>query len=177
MNLTLEKESEFSAQDRYDIINAAILDSYDDGFMNAFVCGRALYCYIYATLIADDLDQKQELFITIHANPLSYWDEHLDEIEQMLEEHQQTIELISSETSTWFTDYTEYAYSTRGMLDNLGDILTGVTQRAEDELIAMQNNGELQSVIDIADSWGLNREDNKAVVKTEAKIIDAESLF
>ena len=48
IDLKLEKECEFSAQDRYDIISAAIMDSYDDGFMNQFIFERALYCYALA---------------------------------------------------------------------------------------------------------------------------------
>lgn len=188
--LTAEKECEFSAQDRYNIIEAAIIDSYDDGFMNEFICVRALYCYIHATLSEDDPESRAELFIQIHANPLSYWEDHLDDIEVMLKEHETSINVVCKECETWFTDYTEYAYSVRGMLDNIAPILDGVTQRAQDELANIQANGELQDVLDIADSWGLNREFNATdtldVIETvmednnndkTATIINAESLF
>lgn len=185
IDLTKEKNNEFTPQDRYDIINAAIEDSYDDGFMNIFVFERALYCYAYAALLETDELNRKELFIGIHANPLKFWTNNLDEMEKMFQEHRDSLNNIAEDAATWFVEYTEYAYSTRGMLDNLGDIMRGVTQRAEDELTAMQENGELQSVINIAEDWGINRAlpvehgDTGASTKeeAEARIINGDSLF
>ena len=158
IDLKLEKECEFSAQDRYDIISAAVTDSYDDGFMNQFIFERALYCYALAAFSETDEDARTELFFNIHTNPLDYWMEHLDEIATMIQEHKETLNILAEDANLWFMDYTEYAYSTRGMLDNLGDIMGGVTQRAQDELVAMQENGELIDVMNLADKWGINNE-------------------
>ena len=167
IDLKLEKECEFSAQDRYDIISAAVTDSYDDGFMNQFIFERALYCYALAAFSETDEDSRIEKFFNIHSNPLVYWTENIDEITTMIQEHKETLNILAEDANLWYEDYTDYAYSMRGMLDNLGDIMGGVTQMAQDELVEMQNNGELQSVLGIADKWGINNE----------KIEINESLF
>ena len=158
IDLKLEKECEFTAQERYDIISAAVSDSYDDGFMNQFIFERALYCYAFAAFSEPDMSSRVSLFVDIHANPLDYWTEHIDDIMKMLQEHQETLNILAEDANTWYVDYTEYAYSMRGMLDNLGDIMGGVTQMAQDELVAMKENGELQGVMEIADKWGMNNE-------------------
>ena len=158
IDLKLEKECEFTAQERYDIISAAINDSYDDGFMNQFIFERALYCYAFAAFSEPDKNARVELFLNLHANPLDYWTEHIDEIIEMIQEHKETLDILAEDANLWFVDYTDYAYSMRGLLDNLGDIMNGVSQMAQDELTAMQENGELQGVMDIANKWGMNNE-------------------
>lgn len=64
-NLELEKQCILTAQDRYDIISAAIQDSYDDGFMNSFIFQRVLYCFAFAALDNSDLETRQEVFMKI----------------------------------------------------------------------------------------------------------------
>lgn len=157
IDLTVEKEAELSAQDRYDIISAAVADAYDDGFMNGFIFERALYSYAFAAFSETDELTRKELFLQIHENPLTYWTEHLDDIEKMVQEHAPVIGLLGTDANMWFADYVNYAYSMRGLLDNLGDIMSGVTQRAQNELVEMQQDGELQSVMDIAKEWGFDR--------------------
>lgn len=158
IDLKLEKECEFTAQERYDIISAAVSDSYDNGFMNQFIFERALYCYALAAFSEPDMESRVQLFIDIHSNPLDYWTNNIDEVFTMIQEHKETLNILAEDANLWFVDYTEYAYSMRGMLDNLGDIMGGVTQMAQDELVAMQENGELQGVMDIANKWGMNNE-------------------
>ena len=74
----------------------------------------------------------------------------------MLQEHKETLNILAEDANLWYEDYTDYAYSMRGMLDNLGDIMGGVTQMAQDELAEMKNSGEFQDVLNIADKWGMN---------------------
>lgn len=179
IELLKEKNCELTAQDRYSIISYAIQAAYDNGFMNAFVFERALYCLAFAVLDTDDLEIRQEYFIKIAENPLVFWQNNLDVIDEMCGNHQETLNILGEEAYAWFSDYTEYAYSMRGLLDNLGDLMNGVTQRAEEELAAMYENDELKSVIGIAEEWGMNRETPVAAVQeeTETKVIDGESLF
>ena len=173
IDLKQEKECELSAQDRYDIIDAAVACSYDNGFMNSFIFSRALYNFAFAAFSETDNVARKELFINITSNPLLYWEEHLDEIEDMQKQHVDALNVLADDANTWFADYTEYAYSTRGMLDNLGDIMNGVTQKAQDELLAMQQDGELQSVFDIAQEWGLNNGQTTNIINTESLFADA----
>lgn len=169
IDLKKELECEFTAQERYDIISATISDSYDNGFMNQFIFERALYCYALAAFSEPDMSTRLDVFDSIHANPLDYWTNNLEEIDQMIQEHQETLIVLAEDAETWFIDYTDYAYSMRGLLDNLGDLMNNVTQTAQDELISMQENGEFKNILDIADKWGINN--------PEQLQISEESLF
>lgn len=173
-----EKKCELKAQDQYDIIGSSIECSYDDGFMNSFVFERALYSFALVALGDDDAEVRIDQFNSVKTNPLLFFEDHLEEIEKLFQEKKETLDILAETAATWFEDYTEYAYSTRGMLDNLGDIMNGVTQRAQDELIEMQDNGEFQQILDIAKNWGMDREVVPAisdkVVETET---EEESLF
>ena len=157
INIKKEEENIFNPQMIYNAVANAVLDAYDDGFMNQYIMEHALYCHLFAQLqYQEDDEEREEVSAKIHANPLLFWMENIEDIKQMVEQYEADLADISRIAENWYIDYTTYAYSMRGMLDNLSDIMTGVTQRAEDELQQMNENGDLEEVKKIAQKWGID---------------------
>ncbi len=162
INIDVEKNRILSARQRYDIIADAVESAYDDGFMNEFIFIRALYLGAAAALFEDfkyDEDTYMDARLAIKSDPLGLWDERVqdDTMNHLVVEFVDELNELGNEAEAWYSDYEEYAYSLRGLLDNISGIMDGVTQRADEELNRIRESGDLQNVIDIADDWGAHR--------------------
>ncbi len=157
INIKKEEENVFNPQMIYNATANAVMDAYDDGFMNQYIMEHALYCHLLAQLkYQDDEEECEEISAKIHKNPLVFWMENIEEIKEMVDNYEDDLMEVSRISEKWYSDYTAYAYSMRGMLDNLSDIMTGVTQRAEDELQQLNTNGDFEEVRKIAQKWGID---------------------
>ena len=161
INLSEEKDNIFSARARYDIIADAIEAAYDDGFMNGFIFPRVVLLGIAAQYFEDDFEYDKEIFESsreaIKATPLELWDTNLqnDVLIKTVDAIPLEVNDILQTGNIWFMDYGNYAYSLRGLLDNIGPLMEGITQQANDDLNAVLNNGEVREAINIGKDWGL----------------------
>lgn len=161
IDLSKEKNNIFSARVRYDIIADAIEAAYDDGFMNEFIFPRVVLLGITAQYFEDDFEYDKKSFDSpreaIKAMPLEIWDTNLqnDLLIKIVNTIPQEINDILLISNHWFEDYKEYAYSLRGLMDNIGPFMQGITQQANDDLNSMLQNGELREAINIGKDWGL----------------------
>lgn len=161
INLSEEKDNIFSARARYDIIADAIEAAYDDGFMNGFIFPRVVLLGIAAQYFEDDFEYDRETFesprLAIKTMPLELWDLNLqnDVLIKTVDAIPLEVNDILQTGNLWFMDYTSYAYSLRGLLDNIAPLIEGVTQRADQELNDLLNNGEIQEAINTGKDWGL----------------------
>lgn len=179
INIPVEKEYFITPQQTYDIISAAIEDAYDNGFINKYVFYRAMLSHLYVTL--EDLDETNaaEEHMNVHISPLGYWYEHIDVISDMIDKYQKEMNYLEETTSQWIQDYIEFAYSTRGMIDNLSDLMEDMTQRAEDDLLSIKAQDQLKTAMEIADKWGMNNDVEVDIQDEtiESTIIPVDSLL
>lgn len=175
INLEAERNVNFSARDSYDIIADAIEASYDNGFMNNFVFERAIILGATAALYPDDFPYDKEVYDSpreaIKVNPLDLWDDVMQNtklFDSLLEKNNDQLDAILAYGINWFNEYKDYAYSLRGLLDNIGPLMDEVTQRADQELAEMYQNGDLKEVIDIGKDWGYERDIQKSLFADES---------
>ena len=161
INLSEEKDNVFSARARYDIIADAIEAAYDDGFMNGFIFPRVVLLGIAAQYFEDDFEYDKESFessrLAIKTMPLELWDTNLqnDVLIKTVDAIPLEVNDILQTGNIWFMDYGNYAYSLRGLLDNIGPLIEGITQQANDDLNEILQNGEIQQAINTGKDWGL----------------------
>ena len=161
IDLSKEKNNIFSARVRYDIIADAIEAAYDDGFMNEFIFPRVVLLGITAQYFEDDFEYDKESFessrLAIKTMPLELWDTNLqnDVLIKTVDAIPLEVNDILQTGNIWFMDYGNYAYSLRGLLDNIGPLIEGITQQANDDLNEILQNGEIQEAINTGKDWGL----------------------
>lgn len=178
INIPVEKEYFITPQQIYDIISAAIEDAYDNGFINKYVFYRAMFSHMYVTLNESDNALAADQHLEIHMSPLEYWYEHLEDISKMITDYKEDLEYLTEIAAQWIDEYIKYAYSTRGMLDNLSDLMKNMSQEVENNLLSVKAQEELKSAMEIANKWGMNRVDNTIEIdEKETKIIPMDSLI
>lgn len=172
INIPVERDYFITPQQTYDIISAAIEDAYDNGFINKYVFYRSMLVHMYITL--EELDEvlASEKHLQAHLSPLEYWYDNLEAIAAMLEKYDTSY--LEDIASSWIEDYIEYAYSLRGLLDNISDTIGTMLNKATEDYDELANNQELQEALNIAENWGMNRNEEP---KQSAKIIPADSLM
>lgn len=177
INIPLEKEYFLTSQQVYDIISAAIEDAYDNGFINQYVFYRSVFSHMLVTLNEADEVAAANKHLDIHLAPLEFWNNNLDDIEKMLDEHKKDLAYFDDIASNWIKDYIEYAYSLRGLLDNLTGSIGNMLNNATEDYEKMSSDEELKKLLDTAQNWGMDNP--KATVKEEKKpkIISADSLM
>lgn len=168
INLQNEKALRLSAQERYDIIDFAIQAAEDNGFMNSFIFERALWLFAAIRLCEE---RKDEISAMISINLLEAWDVLVqdDTIRQMIDEYADEIEVLAKEALIWYEEYTDYIHSARGLLSTAQMFSGDIMKQALNQFTSMQNDGDFQNVMNIAQEWGI---DNKPVAQ-----LDQESLF
>ncbi len=180
INIEQEQQNIFNPQMIYNAVSNAIQDAYDDGFMNTYIMEHSLYNHLFVELkYLENEEEKFNQIQEIHENPLIYWMDHIEEIKEFINNYSNDLINVARIAETWYQDYTTYAYSMRGMLDNLSEIMTGVTQRAEDELAIMNENGDLEEVKNIARKWGIDNSGEslfESTIKSSTKEIPIKKI-
>lgn len=150
-----ETAKKLTSQDMYDIIHFAAQSAEDNGFVNQFVFERALYAYAAIILYPD---RKEELGRMVSNNILDAWDALLADgtIADMNENFAVDMDALGRIGSVWLDDYIKYLQSMRGVFSVFqnfsGDIVESTVNRFKDAF----NESDAQTVLDIADKWGMN---------------------
>lgn len=150
-----ETAKKLTSQDMYDIIHFAAQSAEDNGFVNQFVFERALYAYAAIILYPD---RKEEIGSMVSNNILDAWDALLDDgtIADMNENFAVDMDALGRIGSVWLDDYIKYLQSMRGVFSVFqnfsGDIVESTVNRFKDAF----NESDAQTVLDIADKWGMN---------------------
>lgn len=174
IKIPLEKEYFITPQQTYDIISAAIEDAYDDGFINEYVFYRSLFAHMLVVLNESDEEIAAQKHFEIHLKPLEFWYNNLEDIDMMIKEHQDELQYFEDAAINWIKDYTEYAYSLRGLLDNISKFVAGSAGRVQEEYDELSHNEDLKKALKIAEDWGFERvEENEP----EGKIYPIDSLI
>lgn len=158
MNLEQEKNCVFTPQETYEIISAAIDMADDDGFVNSYVFERALYVCAARVFYEDKVDEINTSLIE-NGSPLITWKELLDNgtIDQMIAEHQESLNYLASFGQNWFEEYTEAAHSLRSLVDVIQVLMSNMAENMGKQLDMFKQDADVKNVIDIADKWGLDR--------------------
>lgn len=167
INPQIEKECVFPPQAIYDICDFSVQAAYDDGFMNSYVFGRALYVFAAIYLYEED-----ELKSIAAQNINDAWKYLLDNdtIQEMESNYKDDLGLLCEIGMQWYDDYTTYAHSARGLLNTIQMFTGDIVASAAEQFKQINESGEIQNVLNIADSWGMNNADG-------AELVDNESLF
>lgn len=150
-----ETAKKLTSQDMYDIIHFAAQSAEDNGFVNQFVFERALYAYAAIILYPD---RKEELGRMVSDNILDTWDALLADgtIADMNENFAVDMDALGRIGSVWLDDYIKYLQSMRGVFSVFqnfsGDIVESTVNRFKDAF----SESDAQTVLDIADKWGMN---------------------
>ena len=150
-----ETAKKLTSQDMYDIIHFAAQSAEDNGFVNQFIFERALYAYAAIILYPD---RKEELGRMVSNNILDAWDALLADgtIADMNENFAVDMDALGRISSVWLDDYIKYLQSMRGVFSVFqnfsGDIVESTVNRFKDAF----NESDAQTVLDIADKWGMN---------------------
>lgn len=150
-----ETAKKLTSQDMYDIIHFAAQSAEDNGFANQFVFERALYAYAAIILYPD---RKEELGRMVSDNILDAWDALLADgtIADMNENFAVDMDALGRIGSVWLDDYIKYLQSMRGVFSVFqnfsGDIVESTVNRFKDAF----SESDAQTVLDIADKWGMN---------------------
>lgn len=150
-----ETAKKLTSQDTYDIIHFAAQSAEDNGFVNQFVFERALYAYAAIILYPD---RKEELGRMVSDNILDAWDALLADgtIADMNENFAVDMDALGRIGSVWLDDYIKYLQSMRGVFSVFqnfsGDIVESTVNRFKDAF----SKSDAQTVLDIADKWGMN---------------------
>lgn len=150
-----ETAKKLTSQDMYDIIHFAAQSAEDNGFVNQFVFERALYAYAAIILYSD---RKEEIGSMVSNNILDAWDALLADgtIADMNENFAVDMDALGRIGSVWLDDYIKYLQSMRGVFSVFqnfsGDIVESTVNRFKDAF----NESDAQTVLDIADKWGMN---------------------
>lgn len=159
MHIEQEKNCVFSPQETYEIISTAIDMADDNGFVNSYVFERALYVCA-ARIIYDDRFDEINASLIENGSPLVTWKELLDDgtIDQMITEHNESLDYLASLGQNWFEEYTEAAHSLRSLVDVIQTLMDGMAGNIGKQLDAFKQDADVQNVINIADKWGLDRD-------------------
>lgn len=166
LSLDEEKSLLLSAKDRYDILNFAAQAADENGFVNSFVFGRAIWCYALI-LLTEDEDKKNEIRSKVAADLIAAWDSFVEEdiFSDLLKKDgvQKAFDVLAQESEIWIDEYTRYATSARGIVSLVENFTNAAVNNAASALENTANATGVSEVLDIADKWGMNRQ--VAVIK------------
>ena len=167
----LETTRTLTSQDIYDIIHFSAQSAEDNGFVNQYVFERALYAY--AAIILDP-DRKEEIGRMVSNNILDAWDALVSDgtTSDMEKNFSSDIKILGEVGSVWLDDYIKYLQSARGIFSTFqtfsGDIVESTVNRFKDAF----NESDAQTVLEIADKWGMNntpKDESKLKEKVKVK--------
>lgn len=160
MQLQLEKDSVFSAQEAYQIISDAIdFAEEDGGFINSFIFERALYVCAARVLYEDKADEINTSLLE-DGSPLITWDKLLEDgtIDKMIDEHKDTLDYLADLGGIWFQEYVDAAHSMRSLVDVVNTLMEGMAGNMGKQLEMFKNDAGIQNVTEIANKWGMNND-------------------
>lgn len=160
MQLQLEKDSVFSAQEAYQIISDAIdFAEEDGGFINSFIFERALYVCA-ARILYEDKADKINTSLLEDGSPLITWDKLLEDgtIDKMVDEHKDTLDYLADLGGVWFQEYVDAAHSMRSLVDVVNTLMEGMAGNMGKQLEMFKNDAGIQNVTEIANKWGMNND-------------------
>lgn len=166
MNFNIEHElsRKLSTQDMYDIISFAVDAAMDNGFVNSFVFGRALY--LYAAIVLNQ-DRKEDIAHMVAENINDAWDSLIEDgtIEDLANKYSMEMEMLAEQGETWLKEYIEYAHSARGLLNTIQEFSGDIVASAAEQLKKASQEAGVEDVLRIADEWGMNNtiEDTETV--------------
>lgn len=167
MNFDIEKElsRKLSTQDMYDIISFAVDAAMDNGFVNSFVFGRALY--LYAAIVLNQ-SRKEEISHMVAENINDAWDALIEDgtIEDLANTYSMEMEMLAEQGEIWLKEFTGYAHSARGLLSTIQEFSGDIVASAAEQLKKASQEAGVTDVLRIADEWGMNN-----------TIEDAETVF
>lgn len=159
IDLSKEKNSVLTAQERYEICSFAIDAAESSGFLNSFIFERAIYCYAVIMLLEDD-SQKDNVRALASKNILECWDHIVDSdiLQEIQGQYGDIFDIIAEEAWIWFKEYNTYITSARGILSFVEQFSGDILSNAINTLQSTVNDTEVNNVIDIANKWGLNNQ-------------------
>lgn len=154
IDVSIEKKLKLTAQDMYDICDFATQAAYDDGFMNSYIFERASLVFAAIRLYQDRADEITSLAAK---NINTAWTALLEDgtLDDMINNYKQECDYLCSIGEIWFDDYTKYAQSARGLLNTIQTFTGDLVSSAAEQFKQINENGEVQEVLQIADKWGL----------------------
>lgn len=167
----LETTRKLTSQDIYDIIHFSAQSAEDNGFVNQYVFERALYAYAAIILYPD---RKEEIGCMVSNNILDAWDALVSDgtTSDMEKNFSSDIKILGEVGSVWLDDYIKYLQSARGIFSTFqtfsGDIVESTVNRFKDAF----NESDAQTVLEIADKWGMNntpKDESKLKEKVKVK--------
>ena len=175
IDLSKEKECKMTAQQRYDVISFAVDAANDNGFMNSFIFERALYLFAAIILYPE---RKEEISHIISEGKINdAWNALLEDgtINQMYEDFSNELDLIAEEGAVWYEEYTDYAHSARGILEQVQAFSGDIVKAAAEQLQRSSQASGVQEVLEIADKWGMNNAIDTST--SAAQQLSEDSLF
>lgn len=151
INLEELQDIAFDTQEQYDIINAALDNAEDNGFLNAFVFERALICHEILHLNID-FDEDDPTTEEVNNNPLIAFDHYVAQgyVTQLSQEYKATADYMSKLAATYFEDYREYLLSLGGVINKSEIFSSQVLQNMAKQLQGVTENSEIKDVLNIA---------------------------
>lgn len=176
INLDTEKSLALDAQERYDIIAFAMDAADDNGFINSFIFERALYVYAAIMLYPA---RKDELSKSAANDLLATWNKLMEDdlFDDMMDDHRDTINVLTQEAQAWFEEYSDWAHSARGILDVVQQFSGGILQDAAARLTTTAEETGVKDILQVADDWGMTRDALKPGKEGKPKEENEESLF
>lgn len=155
INLDLEKICKLSCMEQYEIMDFAMQAAEDNGFINSFIFERALYLYAAIVLFQE---RKEEIAAAIAESLPQAWTKFVEDgtIEQLINDYPDDMNMLADNAQRWYDEYVTYAHSARGLLDTIKIFSGDIVESAANRLVN-STDGDISKILDIADSWGMNR--------------------
>ncbi len=188
LSIKLEQQMPLSPQEQYDIINTALNMANDNGFFNNFIFERAFWGLVTQKLVEEAMD------IDVISNPLQAWNSLIEQgfvtklyntygiskITIITEEGTEQISVLdyfSDNASAIAQDYVNYLLSLGGALAQSDMLSTNNLENFSQQLQDFMNNDNTLKTLEIADSWGINNENNKPEFSEKIDKLPQDSLF
>lgn len=167
-----EQNKKLSTQERYEIIDFSVQAAEDNGFINSFIFGRALY--LFAAIVLCE-DRKDEIAAMVANNINTAWDALIEDgtVEDLQEQYKEDLNTLAEEGRVWLEEYTAYLHSARGLLNTLQDFSSDIVKQAAETLQKSADDAGVTQILEVADNWGMN---NKPLPDS-IEDIAAESLI
>ena len=148
------KLNNITSKEMCDIIEAALIRSEMDNFLNPIGFDMFLELYMYESFYPD---KESDIEQGIENNVFDTYDELIKsgDIDKMHKEFGADIKVIYSYADKWFEKQSIYNCSAASAISQFADILGKNTDGLANRLKEALQNEELTDVFNIADKWGM----------------------
>lgn len=165
-DLKVEKNSKLSTQEIYNILDTAIEECEDNGFMNSFVFYRLTILHAIQFLYPEKHDEIKDLIL--ENNPINAFHAMLIDgaVEKVLEEFPIEMRTLIAIGEQWYREYTAFLHSVRGVFEEFrifsGDIMDNASKQ-----YASLKGSRVDEAIEAAKYWGMDEttEHNSNVIQ------------